>query len=111
VGSEDSLLRADLEKARNPVIVENEVPANLESVTRNPMLYGVLKDQEDTDQANITATAESGKLVVSEVCINPWIENVSLSMRVLTPDIRVFICACLYLNPPKLVTQKLRLLP
>lgn len=82
MGSEDSLLRADLEnmyafthKAWNPHVVENEVPANMEYVNRNPRLYVVLNDQEDTDQANMTATAETGKLVVSEVYVHPWIAN------------------------------------
>lgn len=114
MGSEDRLLRTDLEniyaykhKAWNPHAVENEVPARLDFVNRNPRLYVVLSNQEDTDNASTTATARSGKLVVSEVCISPWIANVSYT----TCTVRVFICACLYLHPPKLVTQKLRVLP
>jgi hypothetical protein len=108
VGSEDRFLRADLEniyafthKEWNPHVVENAVPANLEFVNRSPRLYVVLKDQKDTDQANVTTPVDSGKLAVSELCISPWIANVSLSMRVRTPDVRVFICACLYLHSQK----------
>jgi len=118
VESEDRLLKADLEniyafthKEWNPHAVENEVPAKLEFVNRHPRLYVVLNSQEDTEQANKTVTAVSGKLVVFKVCISPWIANVSLLMGVRTADVSVFICACLYLHPPKLVTQKLRLLP
>jgi len=117
VGSEDKLLRDDLEhiyafthKEWNPHVVENEVPASLEFVNRSPSLYVVLKNQEDTDQTNTTATPGSGKLVISEVCMSSWIANVS-SMRVRTPDVCIFVCACLYIHPPKLVTQKLSLLP
>ena len=119
MGSEDSLLRADLEnmytfthKAWNPHVVENEVPANLEHVNRNPRLYVVLNDQEDTDQANMTATAGTGKLVVSEECVHPWIANVNVV------DANTYTrCSCFHLrmslftSPPKLVSQKLRLLP
>jgi hypothetical protein len=115
VGSEDSVLKADLEKIyafthkeRDPRLLEYEVPAKLDYVNCNPRACIGSLTQKDTDQANRTATAGSGKLVVSEVCISPWIANVSLSMRVRTPDVRVFICACLYLHPPKLVPQKLR---
>ena len=112
------LLNTDLEnmyeftrKGWGPRVAENEVSTNLEFVNRHPKLYLVMKEQNDNNKGNITFAAGSGKLVISEVCISPWIANVSLSMRVRTPDVRVFICACLYLHPPKLVTQKPCLLP
>ena len=95
---EDRLLKANFEntnpfthKEWNPDVVENEGPSSLEFVNRNPRLYVLLSDQKNTDQINGTATTEKGKLVVSEVCISPWIANVLLSMRVRTPDVRVFI--------------------
>jgi hypothetical protein len=85
VGSEDSLLRTDLEniydfthKAWHPHVVQNEVPANLERVNRNPRLYVVLNDQKDPGQTNITTTADSGKRGVAKACIRRWIANVSL---------------------------------
>lgn len=89
MGSEDRLLRADLEhiyafthKAWNPHVVESEVPANLDHLNRNPRLYVVVDDQEDTDQANVTATPGSGKRDVSRVPVTKhfhcWIANVLL---------------------------------
>ena len=98
-------------KAWKPRNVGKEVPANREIVNRNPRLFIVTKDHADTEQANRTSFERPGKLAVSEVCISPWIANVSLSMRERAPDARVFNCACLYLHPPKLVNYKLRLLP
>ncbi|GFG37094.1 hypothetical protein Cfor_05763 [Coptotermes formosanus] len=66
VGSEDSLLTADLgniyaftHKAWSPHVPENEVPANMEHVNRSPRLYVVLDDQDDTEQVNVTATPGS----------------------------------------------------
>jgi hypothetical protein len=98
VEGEDRLPRTDLEninefthKEWKPDVLENEIPASLEFVNRNPRLYVLLSDEENTDQINRTATAETGKLVISEVCTSPWIVNVLLSMRVRTPDVRVFI--------------------
>jgi len=93
VESEDRLLRTDPEniyafkhKGWNHDVVENEDPARLEFVNRNPRLFVVL-DNQDTDSVSTTATAESGKLVVSEVCISPWIVKVSYTR-----------CTCSYLR-------------
>jgi hypothetical protein len=98
VEGEDRLPRTDLEninasthKEWNPDVLENEIPANLEFVNRNPTLYVLLSNQENTDQINRTTTAETGKLVVSEVCTSPSIVIVLSSMRVRTPAVRVFI--------------------
>jgi hypothetical protein len=78
VGSEDSLLRADLEsiytfthKGWNPHIVGNKVPANLDPVNRNPRLYVVVEDREDSEQTNTTAAPGSGKRL-SSVSIVGW---------------------------------------
>lgn len=75
VGSEDRLLRTDPEniyafkhKGWNPHVVENEDPARLEFVNRNPRLYVVLNNQEDTDSVNTTATPESDNKRV----VDPW---------------------------------------
>ncbi|XP_021914765.1 uncharacterized protein LOC110827422 [Zootermopsis nevadensis] len=66
VGREDSLLRADLgsiyaftHKGWNPHIVENEVPAHLDTVNRNPRLYVVVDDREDAEQTNTTSVPGS----------------------------------------------------
>jgi hypothetical protein len=73
VGSEDSLLRADLEsiyafthKGWNPHIVENEVPADLDHVNHSPRFYVVVDGQKGTEDDNTTAAPGSGKhLVIS----------------------------------------------
>jgi hypothetical protein len=75
VGNEDRLLRTDLEnmyavkhKAWYPHVVENEVPARLEFVNRNPRLYVMLNNQEDTENATTTSTEELDNKRV----LDPW---------------------------------------
>jgi hypothetical protein len=72
VGSDDSLLNADLEsiygftrKVWSPHIIENGIPANLDHTSRNSRLYLVLDDQEGDEETNTTATPDSGKPHVS----------------------------------------------
>jgi len=83
-------------KAWYPHVVENEVPARLEFVNRNPRLYVMLNNQEDTENATTTSTEELGKLVVSEVCISPWIANVSYTR-----------CTCFYLRMSVFTSPKI----
>ncbi|PSN53289.1 hypothetical protein C0J52_04660, partial [Blattella germanica] len=66
--SEDGLLRADLEslyafthKTWSPHVVDNEVPVELDRTNRNPRLYVMETEDEESEQNNSTVTTETGE--------------------------------------------------
>ena len=68
---DDSLLRADLEtiyafshKSWNPHVVDNEVPADLGRISRDPRFYVLATEVIDSDQENTTAKSETGNLFI-----------------------------------------------